>query len=100
MMMNAKKVLAAAALAAAVFSSGISMAAGEATKATASAAPAGVTKEQVEAMALKEHPGKVEKAYKETKKGKEVWEVKIKGNDGKEYELYYDAQTGEPVTKK
>ena len=56
-----------------------------------------VTKEQVEAMALKEHPGKVVKSYKETKKGKEVWEVKVKGDGGKEYELYYDAKTGEPV---
>jgi hypothetical protein len=34
-------------------------------------------------MALKAHPGKVTKAYEDTKKGKKTWEVKIDGADGK-----------------
>nr|MCU0808666.1 PepSY domain-containing protein [Candidatus Contendobacter sp.] len=48
----------------------------------AAAAPAktAITKEQAIEMALKAHPGKVTKAYEETKKGKKTWEVKIKGD--------------------
>ncbi|MCU0808155.1 MAG: PepSY domain-containing protein [Candidatus Contendobacter sp.] len=51
----------------------------------AAAAPAKttITKEQAIEMALKAHPGKVTKAYEETKKGKKTWEVKIKGDDGR-----------------
>jgi uncharacterized membrane protein YkoI len=49
-----------------------------------------VTKDQAITMALKTHPGKVLKAYKEVKKGQDVWEVSIDGDDGKEWELYYD----------
>lgn len=45
-------------------------------------------------MALKAHPGKVTKAYKDRKNGKETWEVKIKGDDGKKWEVYYDMKTG------
>jgi uncharacterized membrane protein YkoI len=86
-MIRAKKSLAAAAVAAAVvWFSGAGFAAGSE-----------LTKEQAVEKALKQHPGKLEKAYKETRKGKEVWEVKIKGDDGSEHELYYDAKTGEPV---
>ncbi len=47
------------------------------------------TKEQAIERALQAHPGKVEKAYQETKKGQEVWEVQIEGDDGKKWELYY-----------
>jgi uncharacterized membrane protein YkoI len=102
-MIDSKRMLVAVALAAVTaLSAGVSLAAGEETKGMAGAAATqgAVTKEQIEAKALEEHPGKVEKIYKETKKGKEVWEVKIKGDDGKEHELYYDAKTGEPVTRK
>jgi uncharacterized membrane protein YkoI len=49
-----------------------------------------LTKEQATSMALKSHPGKVVKAYKEVKRGQEVWEVQVNGEDGKEWELYYD----------
>ena len=61
------------------------------------AAPAGITKEQATEMALKAHPGEVTKAYKDRKNGKETWEVKIKGDDGKKWEVYYDIKTGELV---
>lgn len=50
---------------------------------TAIPATTAITKEQAVEMALKAHPGKVTKAYEETKKGKKTWEAKIKGDDGK-----------------
>lgn len=59
------------------------------------AAESELSKEQIIEQALRQHPGKVEKAYKERKQGEEVWEVEIKGDDGTEHELYYDAKTGE-----
>jgi uncharacterized membrane protein YkoI len=59
----------------------------------------GITKEQAIEMALKAHPGEVTKAYEDTKKGKKTWEVKIKGNDGKKWEMYYDIKTGELVAE-
>ena len=55
------------------------------------------SKEQAVEMALMDHPGQVEKAYLEHKRGQDLWEVKIDGDDGKEYEVYYDANTGEHV---
>ncbi|MDG4594732.1 MAG: PepSY domain-containing protein [Candidatus Contendobacter sp.] len=65
----------------------------------AAPAQAGITKEQAIQMALKAHPGEVTKAYEDTKKGKKTWEVKIKGNDGKKWEVYYDIKTGELVAE-
>lgn len=56
-----------------------------------------MTKEQAIVKALTEHPGEVQKAYKEKKKGQDVWEVKINADDGKQWELYYDVGTGELV---
>lgn len=56
--------------------------------------PAAITKEQAIDMALKAHPGKVTKAYEDTKKGKKTWEVKIAGDDGKKWEVYYEIATG------
>ena len=61
----------------------------------AAAVPAPITKEQAVEMATKAHPGKVTKAYEDTKKGKKTWEVKIKGDDGKKWEVYYEIATGE-----
>ncbi len=58
-----------------------------------------ITKEQAVEMALKAHPGKVTKAYEDTKKGKKTWEVKIDGNDGKKWEVYYEIKTGELVAE-
>lgn len=48
---------------------------------------------------LKAHPGQVTKAYEDTKKGKKTWEVKIKGDDGKKWEMYYEIATGELVAE-
>jgi len=64
--------------------------------ATTAAAP--ITKDQAIAMAQKAHPGKVIKAYEDTKKGKKTWEVKIQGDDGKKWEIHYDIKTGEQVS--
>ena len=67
--------------------------------ATAATAAHEITKEQATEMALKAHPGKVTKAYEDTKKGKKTWEVKIDGADGKKWEIYYDIKTGERVAE-
>jgi uncharacterized membrane protein YkoI len=78
-------------------------AAGEApaTPAPAAVVPAktAITKEQAIEMALKAHPGQVTKAYEDTKKGKKTWEVKIKGDDGQKWEMYYEIATGELVAE-
>ena len=50
---------------------------------------ADLTKEQATDLALKAHPGQVIKAYQETHKGQKVWEVQVKGEDGKKWEIYY-----------
>jgi len=50
-------------------------------------------------MALKAHPGKVTKAYEDTKKGKKTWEIKIDGDDGKKWEVYYEIKTGKLVAE-
>jgi len=50
-------------------------------------------------MALKAHPGEVTKAYQDTKKGKQTWEVKINGTDGKKWEVHYEIKTGALVSE-
>ena len=65
----------------------------------AGASLAAISKEQAVEMAQQDTPGTLIKAYKETKKGREVWEVQIAGEDGKKYEYYYDVETGELVKK-
>lgn len=66
----------------------------------AAAAPAAeITKDQAVEMALKAHPGEVSKAYQDTKKGKKTWEVKIKGVDGKKWELHYEIKSGALVSE-
>jgi uncharacterized membrane protein YkoI len=49
-----------------------------------------VSKDQAINMALESHPGKIIKAFRDIKEGQDVWEVKIEGDDGKEWKLYYD----------
>jgi len=68
--------------------------------APAATVPAPITKEQAVEMATKAHPGKVTKAYEDTHKGKQTWEVKIDGEDGKKWKVYYDMKTGELVDAK
>ncbi len=58
-----------------------------------------ITKEQATEMALEAHPGEVTKVYADTKKGKKTWEVKITGDDGKKWEVYYEIATGELVAE-
>jgi uncharacterized membrane protein YkoI len=66
----------------------------------AAAAPAReITKEQAVEMALKAHPGEVTKAYQDTKKGKQTWEVKVNGTDGKKWEVHYEIKTGALVSE-
>lgn len=82
----------------AAFAAEESKAASQPATATAPATTA-ITKEHAVEMALKAHPGKVTKAYEDTKKGKKTWEVKIKGDDGKKWEVYYEIATGELVAE-
>jgi len=56
-----------------------------------------MTMEEAVARATAAHPGQVVKAYQEVKRGQEVWEVKINGEDGKRWEIYYAADTGELI---
>ena len=56
-----------------------------------------MSKEQIIDKALADYPGEVTKAYLEKKRGKDVWEIEIKGDDGKKWETYYDAMNGELV---
>ena len=58
---------------------------------------AALTKEQAVEKAQKDYPGELIKAYQETKKGRQVWEVQIAGQDGKKWEIYYDVETGDLV---
>ena len=102
--MNLRHLLSAATFAAiTTVATTVAFAAGEAPAAPAptAAVPAKtpITKEQAIEMALKAHPGKVTKAYEDTKKGKKTWEVKIKGDDGKKWEVYYEIVTGELVAE-
>ena len=61
---------------------------------TATLAANTMTKEQAIEKAIAAHPGEVIKAYQETKKGVAAWEVKIKGTDGKSWEIYYAVVDG------
>ena len=71
-----------------------------AAPAAAAAAPAReITKEQAVEMAVKAHPGEITKAYQDTKKGKQTWEVKINGSDGKKWEVHYEIKTGALVSE-
>ena len=51
-------------------------------------------------MALKAHPGEVTKAYEDGHQGKQTWEVKIKGKDGKNWKTYYEITTGALVERR
>lgn len=59
-----------------------------------------ISKEDAAKLATEKHPGEVVKVYQETKKGVDVWEVKIKGKDGHHYEVYYKISDGSFVSEK
>lgn len=103
-----KPLIAASALACAVLSAGSSAFASTAfTTESKDAGPAAsqhavareITREQAVDMALKAHPGAVARASRDTRDGKQTWEVTIKGKDGKQWEVYYDIKTGELVAE-
>ena len=71
-----------------------------ATSSSAAVTSGKITKEQAVEMALKTHPGKVTKAYEDGHKGKQTWEVKIDGADGKKWKVYYEIATGALVDEK
>jgi uncharacterized membrane protein YkoI len=99
-----QSLLAATLALATAFTATAALAAGEAPAAPAHAAPVtathAITKEQAIEMALKAHPGEVTKAYEDGHKGKQTWEVKIKGKDGKNWKTYYEISTGTLVDDK
>ncbi|MCC7219532.1 MAG: PepSY domain-containing protein [Candidatus Contendobacter sp.] len=86
--------------AASAFAAGETPAAPMAAPMAATAPAAPITKEQATEMALKAHPGKVTKAYEDSHKGKKTWEIKITGDDGKKWEVYYEIATGALVDEK
>ena len=59
---------------------------------------ANMTEQQIKDAAIKAQPGTVELAKLEKKGAHELWEVKVKGNDGKEHTLYF-TQAGEHVSE-
>lgn len=61
------------------------------------AAAQGITLEQAVEMARQARPGRVQEVERDTKDGVEVWEVKIKGDDGEKWELYYAVADGELI---
>jgi uncharacterized membrane protein YkoI len=90
----------AASLAPAAFAADSSKSAAPSAASSTAAAPAReITKEQAVEMALKAHPGEVTKAYQDTKKGKQTWEVKINGTDGKKWEVHYEIKTGALISE-
>lgn len=99
-MTNTKRLLTAAALAltAAFATTAFATESGASQPAATTTAATPITKDQAIAMAQKDHPGKVIKAYEDTKKGKKTWEVQIQGDDGKKWEIHYDIKTGELVS--
>jgi uncharacterized membrane protein YkoI len=90
----------AASLAPSAFAADSSKSAAPSAASSTAAVPAReITKEQAVEMALKAHPGEVTKAYQDTKKGKQTWEVKINGTDGKKWELHYEIKTGALISE-
>jgi uncharacterized membrane protein YkoI len=53
-----------------------------------------VTQSSIEKHALALHPGKISMSKQEQRNGKNVWHITVKGQDNKEYTMYFDAKTG------
>lgn len=64
-----------------------------------SAFAATLTREEAIAKAQAIHPGEVIKAYTEVQHGRTLWEVQIKGEDGRKAAIFIDAETGEQDLK-
>ena len=60
----------------------------------ASFAATGMTEKQITDKALTVQPGTIQHTKMEKKSGKEVWEVAIRDNTGKDHTLYFNAATG------
>ncbi|MFK8078647.1 MAG: PepSY domain-containing protein [Granulosicoccus sp.] len=75
------------------FTSAIALTILAATSTLAQAAD--MTEEEAIAKALELHPGTVTEAYRETKKGVELWEVKITDENGLEWKTFYRIDNGE-----
>lgn len=58
-----------------------------------------LSKEDAIAKAQAIHPGEVVKAYTEVQHGRTLWEVQIKGADGRKAAIFIDAETGEQDLK-
>jgi len=58
-----------------------------------------LTREAAIAQALGHRPGEVIKAYRETKRGRDLWEVQIRDEEGRQWELYYAADDGTLVAE-
>ncbi len=71
--------------------------AGALALATTASTEEGITLEQAIEMARQARPGTVEEVERDTKDGVAVWEVKIKGDDGQKWELYYSIADGKLV---
>lgn len=56
---------------------------------------ADMTKAEAITKALELHPGTVEKAYQETKKGVLLWEVKTTDENGQKWETFYRVDNSE-----
>lgn len=56
-----------------------------------------ISKKQAIDMALQAHPGEVIKAYQETKRGVETWEIEVKSKDGAEWEVFYAVADGKLI---
>jgi hypothetical protein len=56
---------------------------------------ADMTEEEAMVKALELHPGTVDEAYQETKKGVVLWEVKITDENGLKWKTFYRLDNGE-----
>lgn len=71
------------------------IASGGALAQESSGADTAISRERAEQIALEQQPGRVEESDIETSDGRTVWEVEIETEDGRDYEVKIDAQTGE-----
>lgn len=56
-----------------------------------------VSREQAEQIALRHVPGQVEEVEEDTWNGEAVWEVTVESEDGEDYEIVINSNTGRIV---